>query len=815
MAEDGILINFELGDSPLAQQAKFKGGRWRDRAKAKRQAKGGGTGREQLAKASEEQPGAAEQSTGTADSSRPVKRQKVEAKLVQSWQNGHQDAVSSARRIPSGANSQSRGRQVTSRLFTSNPAPVTNLEAMEKEEAGPVQPSNAPLSAEAESFLALGLSTRLAQHLSTKLELKAPTAIQKSTIPQLTSRDNDAFLQAETGSGKTLAYLLPIVQRIMALSHKANGETSGVRIHRDSGLFAIILAPTRELCKQIAVVLEKLLKCAPWLVSTSVIGGESKKSEKARLRKGVNILIATPGRLTDHLDHTEVLSVATVRWLVLDEGDRLMEMGFEEDIKTIVGRIRNKALNHTNKDGVALDKALPTRRVTVLCSATMKMNVQKLGEISLHEAVHITASKSGPNGTPNADAKDDVFSAPSQLKQSYIIAPAKLRLVTLLALLRSVFARRGSVMKAIVFISCADSVDFHFELFKDPEKTQEAAGRTGKDAIPSLAASTTAAAAYITSPANPTITLYRLHGSLQQQVRTSTLASFSSSKDPAVLITTDISSRGLDVPEVDLVVEYDPAFAVADHLHRVGRTARAGRPGRAVLFLQPGSEEGYISLLKTSSNPTPQSYDVTLQKGLSSAVNIPKGDSTTAVDEHEDRQAEKQSYNARAEALQLHLEQRLLAKANKSDGDAAVNNEDTIKRSKPQSRPREPENPLLVSARSAFRSHIRAYATHTREERGFFDMTQLHLGHMAKSFGLREAPGGIGGGSVRRAYKAPSTSSAEKTTKNSGGVGGIARTRDDPDEVDMDEFALADAAKRMREKMKQNMNAGASEFNIG
>jgi len=129
----------------------------------------------------------------------------------------------------------------------------------------------------------------------------------------LIKENSDAFIQAETGSGKTLAYLLPIVQRIIELSEtlkKQNVEDGLDAVHRDSGLFAIILAPTRELSKQIALVLESLLRCAHWIVAGTVIGGEKKKSEKARLRKGINILVATPGRLADHLEHTERLNVS-------------------------------------------------------------------------------------------------------------------------------------------------------------------------------------------------------------------------------------------------------------------------------------------------------------------------------------------------------------------------------------------------------------------------------------------------------------------------------------------------------------------------
>ncbi|KAI0889527.1 DEAD-domain-containing protein [Annulohypoxylon maeteangense] len=774
MADGGMLLNFDIGgDAPPKRQVKFTGGRWRDRVHAQRSARKNGEGHPTSANFTPLSNDRRHTHHEYDHDERPAKRQRTFGDS-----NGR-TAHSGNDTFNTGPRQTNAPGGVTSRLFTSNPTPRTVFEDV-VEETEPAKPSNAPLSDEAENFRALGLSPRIAQHLSSKLEMKAPTSIQKNTIPLLIKDDSDAFLQAETGSGKTLAYLLPIVQRIIALSQNEDGSNTGTRIHRDSGLFALILAPTRELCKQIATVLEKVLNSTPWIVSTTVIGGESKKSEKARLRKGVNILIATPGRLADHLDNTKVLDVGTVRWLVLDEGDRLMEMGFEEELKSIVGKIRQEKLKETNKEGVTLS-ALPQRRVTVLCSATMKMNVQKLGEISLQDAIHITASKSESENDVVINAKDAGFSAPSQLKQSYIVVPAKLRLVTLIALLKSAFARKGSVMKAIIFISCADSVDFHFDLLRSTSSQSSLSNDT------SPTKDTVADAAYITSPANPDITLLKLHGSLQQPVRTSTLAAFHASKNPSVLITTDIASRGLDVPAVDLVIEYDPAFSIDDHVHRIGRTARAGRPGKAALFLQPGCEEGYIELLKSATPLTPQSYDSTLQKGFVTPITLPKSDKGS---EAQTLVSERQTPNSRAEALQLHIEQRLLA--SDKEGTEGGKGGDAKK--------------LLDKARQAFRSHIRAYATHVRDERGFFDITQLHLGHAAKSFGLREAPGGIGGGPSRRTYK---------PGQQKGGNSGSGQNKSRGDEDNDGENAVdEDAARRMRMKMKQVMSA-AGEFNIG
>ncbi|XXG95105.1 hypothetical protein Hte_001365 [Hypoxylon texense] len=797
MADGGMLLNFDIGDAPLRKQVKFTGGRWRDRVHAQRSARKNrdgpvGASDVNATPLSNDRRDRDAAETHHVYDDRPTKRLKTF-----SDSNGRYDTTGTATRT--GGNASTKPGGITSRLFTSNPTPRTVFEEP-VEEAEPAKPSNAPLSEEAENFLALGLSRRIAQHLSSKLEMKAPTSIQKNTIPSLIKEDSDAFLQAETGSGKTLAYLLPIVQRIIDLSCHEDGTNTGTKIHRDSGLFALVLAPTRELCKQIASVLDKVLRCAPWIVSTTVIGGESKKSEKARLRKGVNILIATPGRLVDHLDNTKVLDVGTVRWLILDEGDRLIEMGFEEELKSIVGKIRHEKLKETNKEGVSLD-ALPQRRVTVLCSATMKMNVQKLGEISLQDAIHITASKSETDVDGTAETNDAGFSAPSQLKQTYVVVPGKLRLVTLIAFLKSAFARKGSIMKAIVFISCADSVDFHFELLRS-SATQPASS----DGNP-LIKDTVADAAYITSPANPIIHLLKLHGSLQQPVRTSTLASFQDSKDPCVLITTDIASRGLDVPAVDLVIEYDPAFSVDDHVHRVGRTARAGRPGKAALFLQPGCEEGYVDLLKSATPLAPQSYDATLQKGFVTPITLPR----TGGSDDEEEQAptltsERQTPNSRAEALQLHLEQRLLASDKSSEGGTGSTN------NKNNTNTNTTTNKLLEAARRAFRSHVRAYATHVRDERVYFDITQLHLGHAAKSFALREAPGGIGGGPSRRTFKA-----GQHHQKQSGGSSGQKRKNGGDDGGDGEDGGGAadeDAARRMRMKMKQVMSA-AGEFNIG
>ncbi|KAJ4134889.1 ATP-dependent RNA helicase dbp7 [Fusarium equiseti] len=737
MADDGMLLNFDLGSGPIKPQVKFKGGRWRDRKQAERSTR--------IASGKQAQT---KHSRDGTDEERSSKRQRTDDDGFDDdfdYKSANRN-VSRPRQFDAdghGAprNPDGKPKQIISRLFSFNPTQTTEVQEKQEEWTAP-EATNAPLS-DVANFGTLTISARLVDELG-KMNLERPTAIQNKVIPHMLTSSSDAFVQAETGSGKTLAYLLPVLHRVLQLSEKGKAQ-----IHRDSGAFAIIVAPTRELAKQVHTVLEKLIRPFPWLVSTAITGGESKKAEKARIRKGVNFLVATPGRLADHIDNTKALNLSTVRWLILDEGDRLMDLGFEEDLKKVITTLKAVEPSDTLPDGTPL-KALPERRVTVLCSATMKMNVQKLGEMSLADATFLAAKKE-----EMALDVDKEMKAPAQLHQYYSVVPAKLRLVTLIAYLKATFSKRGKTMKAIIFISCADSVDFHYEMLRDPNST-DAPVASSKDA--ESVSKTVAKAAYITSPASPEVVLHRMHGSLSQPIRTATLRSFSACKSPSLLITTDVSSRGLDIPSVDLVIEYDPAFSFADHIHRVGRTARAGRPGDALLFLLPGTEEGYIELLKASTPPTPQSYDSILQKGMMSKLEFPV--ETTAKPE------DGQSFHDKAETLQLHIEQRLLEDTNR-----------------------------LGLARKGFKSHIRAYATHTKEERKHFDITELHLGHTAKSYGLREAPGGIGQG-VERKTKKRTNKGAEK----------------EPDQAAGDERHNQNI---IRKKSMMMMNMPADEFNIG
>ncbi|KEQ59649.1 ATP-dependent RNA helicase dbp7 [Aureobasidium melanogenum CBS 110374] len=773
MADDGMLLNFAVGDQPWAPKTTaYKGGRWKDRLTAKKALQYGQNKNNPDYK--KENDAKNDVRSGSNSEPRPFKRQRTDGGEYKpthtTGRTGPRDSTNAPRQRP---------KEVISSLFTYNPtattAPVEEEE--EAEDAEPIQPSNAPLSSELDTFTSLGLSPNVARHLLEKMGIKAPTAIQAKAVAQLVKDDSDAFIQAETGSGKTLAYLLPIVQRLVTMSEtarKANGGTGGLT--RDSGLFAIILAPTRELSKQISTVLESLLGAAHWIVAGTVIGGEKKQSEKARLRKGLNILVATPGRLVDHLEHTERLDVSNVRWLVLDEGDRLMELGFENDIQKIVS-LMNLRMRKVQQNPIP---GLPEKRTTVLCSATIKMDVERLGNITLKEAVSISAEK--PRDAEDAEKNGHAFSAPAQLKQSYAVVPAKLRLVTLAAILRRSFARKGSVMKTIVFMSCADSVDFHFEVLTR-EKEKELSNYEKKLAPGkirqggSIDDACTEAISPIISGKDNDVSIFRMHGSLPQNIRTSTLKAFTNNKDASVMICTDVASRGLDLPNVDFVIEYDPAFSKDDHLHRIGRTARAGRDGRALIFLQPGNEEGYVDILKEDRRDAGHGltrHDAVelLKKGLT-----PTTGTVSSGREWEEK----------ATDWQLDVERWAL------------------------------ENPKhLEQARRAYQSHIRAYATHVAAEREIFNIKTLHLGHLAKAFALRDKPGSIKVPGLRPGKDDAKRSKDSRHKANVKGAKSSGEKRSATDGDDGPQMTDAqEAARIMRAKTKAMMGGGASEFNLG
>ncbi|KAJ1735674.1 ATP-dependent RNA helicase dbp7 [Coemansia sp. Benny D160-2] len=674
------------------------------------------------------------------------------------------------------------GKQIISSLFTKNPEIPTLPRAPEDHEQKIA--SNAVL--DTSSFTGIGLDSDIAKCLETKMDVTNPTAIQQNAIPALIGKvlpasskrserytnsdafdvdaevqaEHDVFIQAATGSGKTLAYLLPIFHRLIEAGSVATPNSAP---SRDMGTFAIILTPTRELAQQVYGAARKLVstsfaahsrKSAGWVVPGMVIGGEKKQSEKARLRKGVGILACTPGRLLDHLENTASFDIQHLRWLVLDEADRLMELGFEETLTKILSLLDAKASKHFQKQDPrirSMSTMLPRRRINVLCSATLRDNVKQLANESLINPVFISAAsvhdnieqaaeeaahgkKKHDSTGKDGDAMDldggieegeENFSVPSQLVQKSIIIPAKLRLVTLVAQLKNTF-RRQSTSKVIVFLSCKDAVDFMYflfahgaqeptvddsqpyadDLFKDIESSDDESdgGKSGNDSKsekPDKGGPTLKDEDIVLeSTVLPGAQLFRLHGSMQQKNRTDTFEAFSKATLASILFTTDVAARGLDLPNVTSIVQFDPPSDVASYLHRVGRTARLGRVGEAVLFLLP-SESEYLTLLQEKGlRPDDESMERVL-KQMAKNESVGKGT----------------EWQLRAAEIQATLERFVVTNVTASR-----------------------------MAKQAFLSSIRAYATHISAERHIFHVRHLHFGHLVKAFALRETPTQVASG---------------------------------------------------------------------
>lgn len=534
----------------------------------------------------------------------------------------------------------------------------------------------------ASTFETTGLYRSIALHLVNRMGLDMPTKIQEEVLKVMLNLEPgqhaiDVVVRSATGSGKTLAYLLPIAHYLLNRTR---------RVTREDGAIAVIVVPTRELADQVEEVAENVFRPWHWIVVGSVRGGESKKREKARLRKGINVLVATPGRLLDHMRNTRSFSYGFCEFLVLDEADRLLDLGFEGEIKETIENLDNQAKN-ANPTGVK-------RRSNILLSATLRNDVEKLAEFSLTNPIEISTSQ------PDNTGKDS-FSMPLQLRQHYCIVEQRYRLVTLACFLRlralkGIPKRKtqdrdgdsidGPPCKIIVFFSTCDSVDFHFDLLKKATVPKELHKNPTEEALKEKLLP---------------LSVFRIHGNHTQQDRVQSLRGFRRTSR-AVLFCTDVAARGLDLKGLTFAIQYDPPTGgqgeELEYLHRAGRTARIGAQGDALLFLLP-SERAYIGKLES--------------KGVSIA-DISGSAAIAALYPKVDLSSQGSiSYGTRlvTSALQESFENRV-----------------------------KDNTELQALAVSGFQAYCRAYATHAKEVRYFFHVRNLHLGHVARAFVLGDKP---------------------------------------------------------------------------
>ncbi|KAF2458642.1 ATP-dependent RNA helicase HAS1 [Lineolata rhizophorae] len=497
-------------------------------------------------------------------------------------------------------------------------APATANGAGAEGSVGDLPVSLPRLGAEPQKFAELNLSEKTMKAID-GMGFETMTEIQQRGIPPLLA-GRDVLGAAKTGSGKTLAFLIPAVEMLSALRFKPRNGTG-----------VIVVSPTRELALQIFGVARELMAHHSQTFGI-VIGGANRSAEADKLSKGVNLLIATPGRLLDHLQNTKGFVYKNVRALVIDEADRILEVGFEDEMRQIV-------------------KILPKEgRQTMLFSATQTTKVEDLARISL---------RPGPLYI-NVDYRQE-HSTVEGLEQGYVICEADVRFRLLFT-----FLKKHKNKKIIVFFSSCNCVKYYSELLN-----------------------------YIDLP------VLDLHGKQKQQKRTNTFFEFCNAKH-GTLICTDVAARGLDIPAVDWIIQFDPPDDPRDYIHRVGRTARGAKgKGKSLMFLQP-SEVGFLKHLKEARVPLVE-FEMPAKKILN---------------------------------IQSQLEM-LIGKnyyLNKP-GIRGVEKVDDVTHA---------ENRLLTcslgikSAKEGYRSYLMAYASHSL--RSVFDVHQLDLVKVAKSFGFQTPP---------------------------------------------------------------------------
>ena len=414
------------------------------------------------------------------------------------------------------------------------------------------------------------------------------TEIQAKSIP-IALKGEDIIGSAKTGSGKSLAFLIPTVEYI--LNHPKN-----------EGIQALVITPTRELALQL-YDLAKILMNDNGTSCVLVIGGGNRKKEAEKLSSNeARIIICTPGRLIDHMVNTKKFDYNNIKILIIDEADKILKIGFEEELTEII-------------------KLIPKNRQTLLFSATITPKVEDLITLSVKNYENIRIKSSDPTV--------------STLEQGYLKIDADKKFLFLFT-----FFKKNKNSKILVFFATCKEVEFYSSLLN-----------------------------YVDVP------VLSITGEYKQQKRSTTFMEFCS-LEQGILLCTDVAQRGLDIPDVDWVIQYDPPHDPEEYLHRVGRTARgANKIGKALLMIMP-NEINFIRML--------QLYKIKLD--------------------------EFQFPEKKLAKVQEQLEK-------------LVNKKDKF---------------LLNLATDAYRAYIHSY--HANTDKDTFDLEKLDLLKVCKSFGLISPP---------------------------------------------------------------------------
>ncbi|KDR12156.1 ATP-dependent RNA helicase DDX55 isoform X2 [Zootermopsis nevadensis] len=365
-----------------------------------------------------------------------------------------------------------------------------------------------------------------------EMGFKTMTPVQAACIPLLL-KNKDVAVEAVTGSGKTLAFIIPMLELLQHRSERLKRHEVG----------GIIISPTRELAIQTSQVLAHFLHHSDHLTQMLLVGGNSVAADVDYFRvKGANILIATPGRLEDLLtrncDINLPSAVKSLELLVLDEADRLLDLGFERTLTTIL-------------------QYLPRQRRTGLFSATQAKELEQLVRAGLRNPVLVAVHEKSQNKSVSTGPDETDISTPSTLANYYTICKPEEKLASLVGFLKS----QGSHQKFMLFFSTCACVEYFASVLKILFSELQ---------------------------------VFAIHGKMKDK-RYKVFDSFRKATS-GVLICTDVMARGVDIPEVHWVIQYDPPSSAASFVHRCGRTARIGNQGSALVILLP-TEDAYVDFI--------------------------------------------------------------------------------------------------------------------------------------------------------------------------------------------------------------------------
>lgn len=372
------------------------------------------------------------------------------------------------------------------------------------------------------------------QFASTFKTFSKPSAVQSATWPYLLS-GRDVIGVAETGSGKTIAFGLPLVNRLANLKKR-------------KGLRALVVAPTRELAIQVYEQINTLTKTGPVSLKAVCIYGGTNKDEQRKTCNGANIIVATPGRLKDFMNEGAI-DVSKTKYLVLDEADRMLDKGFEDDIKQIISQMPSSK-----------------KRQTAMFTATWPKTIRDLAATFMREPVRITIGRT-------AEEDSGELRANVRIKQVVEVVDGYDKQNRLLELLKQHTAGKKSQDRILIFA-----------LYKK-EATRIENYIRGRG-----------------------FHVAGIHGDMSQRDRIASLEAFKSGKC-TLLVATDVAARGLDIPNVKLVINLTFPLTAEDYVHRIGRTGRAGADGLAItLFTEQdkGLAGALVNVLKAANQPVPQ-----------------------------------------------------------------------------------------------------------------------------------------------------------------------------------------------------------------